>query len=184
MGARGRPKGSKNKAKGEQTKLKVDDRSAIHKPVRIEVARKMSPEAFDTAASESARAHNKIKALEKEIRDFARAPRPGEGPDGEDLPSRKDEIKALVEKTTKLDREIEAESHLVDTDCIEVHDVNRNTVTVYVSEAGALGEKIKERAMTPDERRQAEEAAPFAPPIEAPGDDAERTTEDPAGASA
>ena len=172
-----KPKG-KGKAKGEQQRIALDDRSVIYKTVTREIARPMSPEAFRLAAAESARAHNKIKRIEKEIYDFANGPRPGEGPEGEDLPSRKTEIKVLTERATKLDREVEAEAHLVDSECIEAHDLNRNTVTTYLAlPGGERGTIVDERAMTDDERRSAESSAPFASgPIDVP--DGERETVD------
>ena len=161
---RGRPK------KGEQTRLRVDARDAVHIKAVHEIPRPMSEEAFRIAAAESARQHNKITRIEKEIRDFSHARRKDEE-SGADLPSRKDEIKVLRETSAKLDREIEAESHLIETPCIEVHDVNRRTVTVYADVEGSLGVEVKApRPMTDLEFERASKGTPFEPaaPLDAP----------------
>jgi hypothetical protein len=148
----------------------------IHKTVTREVARKMTAAEWDTAALKEARERCAIADLEKEIRDFSSAPRTDA--DGNELPSRKDEIAALKKSSGKLAREVVAKAHLVETECIEAHDLNRNTVTVYVAlPGGEKGEAIEERAMTDEERKIAESSAPFASgPIDVP--DGERVTVD------
>ena len=148
-------------ANGKQTRMQVDMRDVVRKHAEHDVPRPMGEAAFRVAAAQSAREHNKIKAIEAEIEDFAKGKRMVLG---EERPSRKDEIKALKESSAKLDREIEAEAHLILTPCIELHDVNRGIVTIYTDDNGEPGEKVKERRMTPEERKRAEEASPFEPP--------------------
>ena len=154
------PKGRKKK--GEQMRLVADARDAVRISVVHEIPRPMSRDALLLASGQAAREHNKIKRLEKEIHDFAHGKR--FGPKGKEEPSRKDEIKALKESSAKLDREVEAEAHLIETPCIEIHDVNTRIVTVYVDDNGEPGEKVKERRMTPEEEAKALKSSPFEPP--------------------
>lgn len=149
------------KANGKQTRIAVDMRDVARIHAEHEVPRPMSEAAFRVASAQAAREHNKIKRIEAEINDFSNGARCT--PQGEPLPSRKDEIKALKESSSKLDREIEAESHLILTPCIELHDVNRGIVTVYIDDNGEPGDKVKEARMTPEQRKRAGES-PFAPP--------------------
>ncbi len=158
------PKGRKKK--GEQMRLVADARDAVRISAVHEIPRPMSRDALLLASGQAAREHNKIKRLEKEIYDFANGKR--FGPGGKEEPSRKEEIKALKESSAKLDREVEAEAHLIETPCIEIHDVNTRIVTIYVDDNGEPGEKVKERRMTPEEEAKALKSAPFEPP----GDDA------------
>jgi hypothetical protein len=146
----------------KQTKIAVDDRDVQRIHASHEVPRPMSEAAFRVAAAQAAREHNKIKAIEAEIHDFANGARCT--PQGEPLPSRKAEIRSLRESSEKLDREIAAEAHLIVTPCIEFHDPNRSTVTIFIDDNGEPGEQVKVRRMTDVERKKAQEGAPFAPP--------------------
>jgi hypothetical protein len=154
-----------NAPKGQQ-RIAVDDRDVQRIHASHEVPRPMSDAAFKVAAAQAAREHNKIKAIEAEIHDFANGARCT--PQGMPLPSRKAEIRALRESSEKLDREIAEEAHLILTPCIELHDVNRGIVTIYLDDNGIEGEKVKERRMTDAERKKASEGAPFAPPVGEP----------------
>lgn len=150
-------------ANGKQTRMQLDMRDVRRVDgVEHEVPRPMSRDALLFASAQTAREHNRIKRIKAEIQDFANGKRCT--PQGEPLPSRKDEIRALEESTAKLDREVEEECHLILTPCIELHDVNRGIVTIYTDDNGEPGEKVKERRMTPEERKRAEEASPFEPP--------------------
>jgi hypothetical protein len=151
-----------SEAKGRQTRIQIDMRDVRRVQAEHEVPRPMSDAAFKVASAQTAREHNKIKRIQAEIKDFKYGKRCT--PQGEPLPSRDEEIKALEKSTAKLDREVEEECHLILTPCIELHDVNRATVTIYVDDNGEPGEKVKERRMTPEERKKAEEASPFEPP--------------------
>lgn len=151
---------AKKSRRGEQTRIEVDMRDVVRRHAEHEVPRPMSEAGFRQTAAQSAREHNKIKAIEAEIEDFAKGKRMVQG---EERPSRKDEIKQLRESTTKLDRELEAESHLILTPCIELHDVNRGVVSIYIDDNGEPGEKVTERRMTAEERKRAGEPV-FAPP--------------------
>lgn len=149
-------------ANGKQTRMQLDMRDVVRKHAEHEVPRPMSRDALLFASAQTAREHNKIKRIKAEIHDFKNGKRCTA--QGEPLPSRKDEIAALEESTAKLDREVEEECHLILTPCIELHDVNRGIVTIYTDDNGEPGEKVKERRMTPEERKRAEEASPFEPP--------------------
>lgn len=158
------------KGSGEQARLPIDAPDIVRKHVTHEVARPMSQEAFAVTAGQAAREHNRIKALQKEIHDFANAPQ-RDPKTGAEKPSRKKEIAALMVSSAKLDREVEAEAHLIECPCIEVHNPNTRTVTVYLDDNGIEGEKISERVMTVEEFEAAVKSRPFDPPMEPPEGD-------------
>lgn len=163
--------GRKGKKKGgEQARLPIDAPDIVRKHVTHEIPRPMSPEAFAATAGQAAREHNRIKNLEKQIHDFANAPQrdPKTGAEG---PSRKKEIASLKVSSAKLDREIEAEAHLIDAPCIEFHNPNTRTVTIYLDDNGEPGERIRDREMTAEEFEAACKSRPFDPPMDPPEGD-------------
>jgi len=154
-----------NAPKGQQ-RIAVDSRDVQRIHASHEVPRPMSDAEFMLTASQAAQAQAEAETIDSEIQAFVNEKRVN--PQGVELPSRKDAAKAARKLSHKLLREVKAKAHLVVTPCIEVHDLNRGVVTIYLDDNGVEGEKVKERRMTDVERKKAQEAAPFAPPTGEP----------------
>lgn len=155
---RGRPK------KGEQTRLKIDSRDAVHIPAKHEIHRDMTHPEWEEQSALLANQRVELMTLEERIAALKR-----------ELAPRMKDLRTL---TAQGARQCDVRKWLTMTDCIEVHDVNRNTVTVHASVNGELGViVIPERPMRKEERERALKSAPFDPPVAPPEGEAEHDEE-------
>lgn len=139
------------KPKGEQLKMRVDSRDAVHVKAEHELHRPMTDAEWHEQTEMHFRERVELMTLEDEVKRYAaaRAPR----------------IKELREKTGKTARELDAHEWLTMTPCIEVHDVNTRTVTVYADVDGQPGAQVlPPRPMRPEEYERAVKTSPFEPP--------------------
>lgn len=139
------------KSKAEQMRIKVDSRDAVQVKAKHELHRPMTDAEWHEQTGLHFAERVELMTLEDAVKAFAakHAPR----------------MKELREKTGKTARELDAHEWLTMTDCIEVHDVNTRTVTVFADVNGELGARVlPPRPMRPDEYERACKTSPFEPP--------------------
>lgn len=155
----------KTKKRGEQLRIKVDSRDAVHVKAEHELHRPMTEAEWHEQTALHFTERVELMTLEDEVKRYAaeRAPR----------------MKELKDRTRKTARELDAHQWLTMTPCIEVHDVNTRTVMVFADVNGELGaEVLPPRPMRPEEYERAVKGAPFEPP-----DGAEEALEPPGASS-
>lgn len=165
-------KKAKKKRKAEQMRLKVDSRDAVQIKAKHELHRAMTDAEWHEQTGMHFSERVELMGLEEAVKAFAakHAPR----------------IKDLRDKTRKTARELDAHEWLTLADCIELHDVNTRTVTVFADVDGEPGvEVVPARKMRDDEYERAVKSAPFEPPdddsdvpvIEPPDEDEDEVNE-------
>jgi hypothetical protein len=143
--------GATKKKRGEQLKITVDSRDAVRKAARHELRREMTHTEWEEQSALLASNRVKLMGLEDEIKALARKHAP--------------EIKRLRDITAQGARQCDAREWLTMVDCIEVHDVNTRTVTVFADVNGELGaEVVPPRKMRDEEYEAAIKTSPFEPP--------------------
>lgn len=143
--------GKASKKRGEQMKMKVDSRDAVRIAARHELHRPMTHPEWEEQSALLAANRVRLMTLEEEIAALKRKHAP--------------EIKMLKKSTAQGARQCDAREWLTMVDCIEVHDVNTRSVTVYADVNGELGaEVIPPRTMRDDEYERAVKTSPFEPP--------------------
>lgn len=158
-------KKAKRKKGGEQLRIKVDSRDAVHVKAEHELHRPMTHAEWEEQSALLADSRVALMALEDEIKALQRKHAP--------------EIKRLKDTTAQGARQCAAREWLTMTPCIEVHDVNTRTVTVFADVNGELGAMVvPPRPMRPEEYERAVKGAPFEPP-----DGAEEALDPPGEAS-
>jgi hypothetical protein len=143
--------GAPKKKRGEQLKITVDSRDAVRIAAKHELHRTMTDLEWEEQSALLAANSVELMGLENEIRKLKEKHAP-----------RMKELRGMIDNGA---RQCDAREWLTMVDCIEVHDVSTNSVTVFADVNGELGaEVIPARKMRDDEREAALKTAPFEPP--------------------
>jgi hypothetical protein len=143
--------GAPKKKRGEQLKITVDSRDAVRIAAKHELHRTMTDLEWEEQSALLAANSVELMGLENEIRKLKEKHAP-----------RMRELRGMIDNGA---RQCDAREWLTMVDCIEVHDVSTNSVTVFADVNGELGaEVIPARKMRDDEREAALKTAPFEPP--------------------
>jgi hypothetical protein len=143
--------GAAKKKRGEQLKITVDSRDAVRIAAKHELHRTMTDAEWEEQSALLAANSVELMGLENEIRKLKEKHAP-----------RMKELRGQIDNGA---RQCDAREWLTMVECIEVHDVSTNSVTVFADVNGELGaEVIPSRKMRDDEREAALKSAPFEPP--------------------
>lgn len=139
------------RGKGEQMRIQVDSRDAVRIPAKHQLRREMTHAEWEEQSALLARNRVELMGYEDEIRKLREKHAP-----------RMKELKSQIDDGA---RQCDERKWLTVADCIEVHDVNTRTVTVYADVNGELGaEVVPPRKMRDEEYERAVKTSPFEPP--------------------